>query len=279
MQTSPSLHRDLLDLSTFAGPLAYAVVVLAGAEVGRRALRSTVGRLLARDVHGLVDRTAVSFLLQLAEIAVFVAALIVYAHLVPALHRVGTALLAGVSVASVVFALAAQNTLGNLVSGLSLLLYRPFRVDDFVQVGTPAGPLAGVVKHLNLGYTLLSTEDGREVMVPNSVMASQVAVNLNGRGLRALAQVAFTIPAADAVLRAQGALVAVARAQPGVVGVVGCPMLPIGRDHVAATLRAWCADEPAARRAEAAFRREGAKALAACGIVVSTVGPAGSTGA
>lgn len=56
--------------------------------------------------------------------------LILYAHLIPVLRSMGTALLAGASVASVVIGLAAQSTLGNLVAGVSITIYRPFRLGD-----------------------------------------------------------------------------------------------------------------------------------------------------
>jgi small conductance mechanosensitive channel len=89
------------------------------------------------------------------------------------------ALLTGVSVASVVLGLAAQNTLGNVIAGFSLLLYRPIRIGDRVQVAGPSGPCIGATESLSLGYTIIRAEDGRTIIVPNSTMASQVTVNLN----------------------------------------------------------------------------------------------------
>ena len=86
------------------------------------------------------------------------------------------ALLAGVSVVSVIFGLAAQNTLGNLVAGIAVLLYRPFRVGDLIQVTAPRGNEIGEVESISLGYTILVTSDHRRVMVPNSAVMSQTTV-------------------------------------------------------------------------------------------------------
>ena len=115
---------------------------------------------------------------QLLQAAVYVAAGILYAHLIPELRTLGTAMLAGASVASIVLGLAAQSTLGNLIAGLALLLYRPFRVGDRLQMNTPGGMVTAVVETLTLGYTFLRTPDGRRVVVPNSLMAGQVTVQL-----------------------------------------------------------------------------------------------------
>ncbi len=147
------------------GAVVYFVVFLFTAWAVNRGLRFTVQRAVQRDKFGVFDKTATPFLLQLMRIAIFVVFLAMYAHLVPALRSLGTALLAGVSVASVVIGLAAQNTLGNLVAGIAILIYRPFQVGDRVQVTAPTGVETGIVDSLTLGYTILVTGDNRRVVV------------------------------------------------------------------------------------------------------------------
>jgi small-conductance mechanosensitive channel len=171
--------RDLLDPSSLAGALLYAVLFFVAAAVVARAIRTAIRRLLAHSDHALVDRTGIEFVTQLSQVLVYLCALVLYAHLVPALRHLGTALLAGVSVASVVIGLAAQNTLGNVIAGFALLLYRPFRIGDRVQVAAPSGLITGTVETLSLGYTVIRADDGRKVIVPNSTMATQVTVNVN----------------------------------------------------------------------------------------------------
>jgi len=105
--------------------------------------------------------------------------LILYAHLIPVLRSLGTALLTGASIASVVIGLAAQSTLGNLVAGVAITLYRPFRLGDRLQVSAPTGTEVGNVEMLSLGYTTLRTDDGRFVVLPNSIAASQVIIKLS----------------------------------------------------------------------------------------------------
>lgn len=166
------------DTKTPLGAVTVGLLFAVAAWLAGRALRLTVHRLLARDKHTYVDRMTVSFLAQFAKISVYLFAFISYAHLVPALARLGTAWLAGVSIISVVVGLAAQSTLGNLIAGISLLLYRPFKIGDRLQVPTPTGVQSGVVESVNLGYTVLRTEDNHRIVIPNSVMASQTTINL-----------------------------------------------------------------------------------------------------
>jgi small conductance mechanosensitive channel len=81
----------------------------------------------------------------------------------------------GGAVTAVVFGLAAQQTLGNLIAGMVLLSARPFRVGDRVRLqGGPIGELEGIVSSLGLLYTsLVSGAD--TILVPNSVVI-QVAI-------------------------------------------------------------------------------------------------------
>ena len=162
---------------TLVGALVYLALFVLLALVLSRLLRTTVHEVLLRRAH--LDRTTMTFLQQMGIVAIWVVMLILYAHLIPVLRSLGTALLTGASIASVVIGLAAQSTLGNVVAGVAITLYRPFRLGDRLQVTAPTGTEVGNVDSLSLGYTTLRTDDGRLVVLPNSVAASQVIINLS----------------------------------------------------------------------------------------------------
>jgi small-conductance mechanosensitive channel len=173
-------EHDLLSTfkpDTLLGALIYLAIFVLLAIVLSRTLRAAVKAAMTRAGH--VDRTTMSFLQQFGSVLIWVIMLILYAHLIPALRAMGTALLAGASVASVVIGLAAQSTLGNLVAGISITIYKPFRLGDTLQVATPTGTEIGVVEAISLGYTTLHAPDGRLVVLPNALAASQVVLNLS----------------------------------------------------------------------------------------------------
>jgi len=133
-------EHDLLKYlkpDTLIGALAYLVIFILVAQLLSRTLRAAVHAAMTRKGH--LDRTTISFLQQMGSAMIWVIFLILYAHLIPVLRSMGTALLAGASVASVVIGLAAQSTLGNLVAGVSITIYRPFRLGDTLQVTAPTG--------------------------------------------------------------------------------------------------------------------------------------------
>jgi small conductance mechanosensitive channel len=135
-----------------------------------------VGWALARDfVRGLEPILFRRMDEATAGTAGFVIRLVtMLAAIVVALRIAGvglTAIAIGASFSAVVFGLAAQQTLGNLIAGIVLLSARPFRVGDRVRLqgGPLAGRVEGVVSALGLLYTTINAGDD-PVLVPNSVV-------------------------------------------------------------------------------------------------------------
>ena len=172
-----AVQHDLFNPKTLIGAACLGIVFLAAAT----ALAALVRRAARRVQVHLSDVTGLSFASALGQVFAYVVAFILYAHLVPELRAVGTALLAGASVVSIVLGLAAQNTLGNLVAGFSLVLYRPIRVGDNVQLNTPKGLATASVELISLGYTILRDADQEQILVPNSVMMSTIVIRLEGK--------------------------------------------------------------------------------------------------
>jgi small-conductance mechanosensitive channel len=233
---------ELINPSTVQGAVVYALIFAVCAWLLGRLLRVTVERALARDKHDHFDRMAVKFLAKLLRYCVYAFAVVAYAHFVPSLSSLGTASLTSISVLTVVVGLAAQNTLGNLVAGLALLLYRPFKLGDRLQVVAPTGVETGVVESLTLGYTLLRTDENRRVVVPNSLMASQTSINLTGDDPRVLCTVAIMISYGADIDRARGLLLQLASQHPKSEKVGACPLTLLGNSGMTLALEVWCAD-------------------------------------
>ena len=226
---------DLLTIlkpDSLFGALIYFVLFVVLATLLSRGLRAAVHAAMTRQGH--IDRTTISFIAQFGSALTWVLVLILYAHLIPELRALGTALLAGASIASVVIGLAAQSTLGNLVAGVSITIYRPFRLGDTLQVAAPTGTETGVVEMISLGYTTLRVFDGRAVVLPNSVAASQVTINLGSSFAPAPMSIAIRISRDADIEAARQLALQVAKEAAGENAVNGCYLTRI--DAATATL-------------------------------------------
>jgi len=243
--TLQRLAHDVPNPATTWGALFYAVLVFALAWLAGHGVRLAVRRAAHRHGGDSHVQAETAFIVDLAQVGIYLLALTLYVHIVPSLRHLGTPLLASVGVMSVVLGIAAQHTLGNLVAGIAILLYRPFRVGDQLQVSAPTGLETGVVERLTLGYTILRTFDNRRVVVPNTLMATQASVNLSSVDPRMAAVVPFTISYKTDIDRARAILVELAAAHPQVREIIGCPVTELGPSGVVLSLRAWCSSADA----------------------------------
>ncbi len=164
-------HELLPGLHTPVQVLTVVALVVLGWGIARDLARAFGPQLLSR----LDPATAgsVDFLVRLVGMAVAILVALRIAGLPPQTLAVGGAFTA------VIFGLAAQQTLGNLIAGTVLISARPFRVGDRIklQAGGLAGAVEGTVRSLGLMYTTLQ-RGADAIMVPNSVVLSAAVVPL-----------------------------------------------------------------------------------------------------
>jgi len=231
---------SFLKPDTLWGALAYLVLFVIIALLLSRALRAAVHASLTRKGH--IDRTTISFLQQFGTVMIWVIVLILYAHLIPVLRSMGTALLAGASVASVVIGLAAQSTLGNLVAGVSITIYKPFRLGDTLQVTAPTGTDIGVVELISLGYTTLRAPAGYLIVLPNAIAASQVTINLTTTFAPWPLTITIRVSRDADIEAARQLALSVAKETAGEKAVVGCFLTKVDAAAITLELRLQAQD-------------------------------------
>jgi small conductance mechanosensitive channel len=144
----------------------------------------TLSRLVRRAMTAALDRSSVKLSTLLKEILVSGSAgTVMFVGFLMALSQVGISLapmLAGLGVAGFIVGFALQDTLGNFAAGAMILIYRPYDVDDFVEV-TGA---SGLVKKMTLVSTTINTFDNQTLVIPNSKIWGDVIKNVTAQNLR-----------------------------------------------------------------------------------------------
>jgi small conductance mechanosensitive channel len=143
-----------------------------------------LSRLTRRAVSAACDRPGVNMSALLKDVLQSICGGTVMAiGFLMALSQIGISLgpmLAGLGVAGFVVGFALQDTLGNFAAGGMILIYRPYDVDDFVEV---AGA-SGLVKNMSLVSTTITTFDNQTLVIPNSKIWGDVIKNVTAQKVR-----------------------------------------------------------------------------------------------
>ena len=165
------IYLGSMPLSTLFGALITFVVCLL--------VISLIIKIFSRALNGTkkMGRTVKNFLISAVRIALWIIAIIIIAG---ELGIPTASLVALLSVAGLALSLSVQGVLGNLFSGLTLLITHPFAEGNFVEV---AGK-TGTVKSIGLLYTTINTLDNIVISIPNSDVVGASIHNYSAEPLR-----------------------------------------------------------------------------------------------
>jgi small-conductance mechanosensitive channel len=162
--------RHVVGLGTIAA-VAWVVILLAdvfGDAVYARYRTDIVDNLTARRI-----RTQIAVLRRIFTLLVIVIAAAIILMTFPAIHQLGTSLLASAGIAGIIVGMAMKSTLSSLIAGLQIALTQPIRIDDVVIV---AGEW-GRIEEILTTYVVVRTWDLRRLVVPLSYFIENVFQN------------------------------------------------------------------------------------------------------
>lgn len=123
-----------------------------------------------------VDPTNFSFLKNSLTYIIYTIGLIAIFYITPSLRNVGKALFAGAGVLAAIIGFASQKAFSNIISGIFILIFRPFRVTDIIELGPDS---RGVVEEITLRHTIIRNYENRRIIIPNSIISEATIVNSN----------------------------------------------------------------------------------------------------
>lgn len=156
---------------------AIVIITLVFAIIFSKILRFIMSRFFIRSAMKLnVDHTKYNFLKNAVSFLVFLAALIVIFVMIPELKALGLTLTAGAGVITAVMIFASQQAFSNIISGIFIVIFQPFRVDDHIKIGDL---FVGSVEDITLRHTVIRNYENRRIIIPNSVISSETIINSN----------------------------------------------------------------------------------------------------
>ncbi len=160
--------------------ILYGVRILAALAIFiiGRMVAGTVKKVLIRTMgRSKMDQTLISFVASLTYVALM--AFIIIA----ALGKLGiqtASFVAIIGAAGLAVGLALQGSLANFAAGVLMIIFKPFKVGDYIE----GGGMAGTVEEISIFTTHLKSPDNRAIIVPNAKITSDSIVNYSAKEIR-----------------------------------------------------------------------------------------------
>lgn len=121
-----------------------------------------------------VDPTRYKFFQNGVSLIIWLMAFAAIIMLVPRLKSIAIAMFAGAGVFLAILGFAAQQAFANIISGVFIVMFKPFRVGDIISVGKE---YFGHVEDITLRHTVITDWENRRIIIPNSIMGNETIIN------------------------------------------------------------------------------------------------------
>ncbi|MBK6965895.1 MAG: mechanosensitive ion channel family protein [Bacteroidales bacterium] len=155
--------------------LIVAAVIAALAVITARILQHLMKVYFERSSRILqVDPTRYKFLRNAVSFVVFMLAITLIFYTIPELRTIGITMFAGAGIFAAILGFASQEAFSNIISGIFIVIFKPFRVGDNIKIGEMH---QGTVEDITLRHTIINNFENRRIIIPNTVISSQTIIN------------------------------------------------------------------------------------------------------
>ena len=229
------IHTITIYAVDIAGKLILGIIVLL---VGFKLAKLLVKIITKGKVFNNLDPAVQSFLKSFISIAMKALVIITAAGVIGVNMASFITILGSMAVA---IGLSLQGSLSNIAGGLIILIFKPFKIGDFITVGGESG----VVTEIGIFYTHLTTGDNCKVIIPNSVVSNDKLINASEQDKRRV-DINVTVGYERGIKKVKEILLGIANSHPKVITEPAVPMARLanhGDNALEFAFRSWCKAE------------------------------------
>lgn len=131
---------------------------------------------ILRKIKNKYDPTSFKFLRYVAIFAIYFTGILFGLLAFPSLRGVAQTALGGAGVIAIVIGVASQEALANLVGGVFIISFKPFKVGDLVKV---TDTMIGTVTDITLRHTVIRNFENKMIVIPNSIINKEKLINFD----------------------------------------------------------------------------------------------------
>lgn len=168
------VHNLLAFFSTETGYVILFVVIIVLTFILVRFFKMLFKRRVLDAVLAAKDPTNYLFFQHIITATIYIAGFSTAFYMIPILRTLSASLLAGAGIFAVAIGFASQKAFSNIISGLFIVIFKPFRIHDRVAVGTT---VAGTVEDITLRHTVVRSFENKRFVIPNSIISEDIIIN------------------------------------------------------------------------------------------------------
>lgn len=170
---------DIPLIGTLSDYAVGRIIIVAGilvlTVVTARTVRFLLNRFFKKQSGNMqIDVTRYSFIKHLITGSIYMIGISIAIYTIPSLRALSVSLLAGAGVLVVVIGFASQKAFSNIISGIFIVIFKPFRVGDRIKIGTD---MRGIVEDINLRHTVIKNFENKRIIVPNAIISDETIEN------------------------------------------------------------------------------------------------------
>lgn len=152
----------------------WSVIIIVVAFLFYRILRFFLRRFLLKSSKRLnVDPTNYTFLNNGLGLVTLIITITIILYSIPQFKQIGVTLFAGAGIFAAIVGFASQTAFSNIISGIFIVIFKPFRVGDIVQ----SEKYVGTIEDITLRHVVIKDFENRRYIVPNSLISNDVIHN------------------------------------------------------------------------------------------------------
>ena len=129
---------------------------------------------IARKVSHKEDPTSFKFLRYVSVLLIYFIGILFFLLAFPSMRGVAQTALGGAGVLAIVIGIASQEALANVVGGIFIISFKPFKVGDIVKV---TDTMVGTVTDITLRHTVIRNFENKMIVIPNSIINKEKLIN------------------------------------------------------------------------------------------------------
>lgn len=164
----------IVDLKSPIGIVSYIFLVVLISWLISRIIRYSILLFINSKQSDRFGRTSIQFLRNSVKFFVGLVALVVVVMTIPSLRSKATLIFSGAGIIAAIIGFAAQAALSNLIAGAFIVIFKPFRVGDYIKLDDTR---VGIVEDITLRHTVINNFENKRLIIPNSVISTDSVLN------------------------------------------------------------------------------------------------------